>query len=880
MSEVRPALLTFLLTDVVGSSLLWELHSELMKKTMARHYAIADEIIPRCGGQIDKKRCEGDSLFITFDSPRDAARGAVELLRALRNEPWPAETPLTVRAALHTGETQFRDNDYYGRVVNRCARLRAAGHGRQILLTQATQVHIYADLPEPFRLRDLGPHRLKDILRVERVFQLCHPDFHDDFPPLNSCDPQRHNLPAQRASFVEGELKVAAVAAALQDAALLTLTGPGGAGKTRLALQVAAGQVEAFPDGVWFVTLEALERNDNARVPAAAATALGVTEEPGRLLLDTLRDQLKEKRLLLVLDNCEHVAEGSAGLANVLLDACPDIKILATSHAALGVEGEQQVTVPGLPHPISSAFSPEELAARLLDYPAPRLFVERARLAKPNFAVTPGHAPLIARICERLDGNPLLIELAAPSIKVLSLPEIDRDLRRALTRGARSAPERHQSADAILEWSERLLEPESKRLLRRLAVFAGGFTLAAARDVCFTETEETPLVAPLTQLVSNSLALAEEGEDGEYRYRLLNVIRDYCLRRLAQDGELEIFQARHGAYFLNVAERAEAELKGAEMRQWLNTLELEHENLRAALKGAVEAETRLRLASAIPRFWMIRGYYSEGREWLESSLRQASESAAPELFLKAHNAAGILAYAQRDFETACHHYRSALEKAQELKDEAGIAKLLNNLGLALTGQEKDEKARPLFEQSLKIYRALGDSGCIADVLNSMGVAANRHSRFEEGHGFFAECAALHRAGGNELSLSIALHNCGVMSFNTGKMDQAARYHMESFTIRHRLANNSGIVDSLCRLAKIAEVKGNCWEAVVFLAAAEALCVKSQGSMRHADIEDYDLITARLRAALGETEFHAAWEQGQKERLENIVNRAAIFFCLT
>lgn len=464
---------------------MWEAAPDAMPGMISRHDEIANQIIPESGGKIVKSRLEGDSLFAVFPRATDAIIAAAKLQKAYLEEPWSPKTPIKVRMALHTGEAQEREDDYYGSAVNRCARLRAIAHGGQIVISLTTEELVRDTLKDGISLKDLGSHRLKDLQRPENVFQVLLQGLPEDFPALRSLDALPNNLPQQLTSFIGREKEIADVDRLFKQTRLLALTGSGGAGKTRLALQIAADMLDEFDDGVWMIELAAL--SDPNLVPQAIASTIGVREEPGRPILQTLADHLKAKRTLIVLDNCEHLLEPCATLCDQLLRSCPQLYILATSREGLNIAGETTYRVPSLslPDPRKS-LSPEDLAA----FEAVRLFTERAQAAQPSFTVTPQNAQSVAQLCYRLDGIPLAIELAAARVKALSVDQINQrldDRFRLLTGGSRTALPRQQTLRALIDWSYDLLTPQEQTLLRRLSVFAGGWTLEAAEAVCADE---------------------------------------------------------------------------------------------------------------------------------------------------------------------------------------------------------------------------------------------------------------------------------------------------------------------------------------------------------------------------------------------------------
>ena len=525
MRQPPTGTVTFLFTDIQGSTSLWESDPDAVRPALARHDQIVRQAITQHSGYVFKT--VGDAFCAAFPTAPEALQAAHMAQLALTDETWQTETALRVRMALHMGNAEERDGDYFGPPLNRVARLMAAGHGGQTLLSAATQELTRDALPSSASLLDLGPHRLKDLGRPETVFQLLHPSLPAEFPPLSSLDNPSlpNNLPQQVTSFIGREAQVAQVKALLTKTRLLTLTGAGGSGKSRLSLQVAADPLDGEGDGVWLVELAGL--SDPALVPQAVTGVLGVQEAAGKTVQQALVDWLKPKRLLLILDNCEHLVAACATLAADLLRNCPNIHILASSREPLAVAGEQTYRVPSLSLPDPKQAQTVE---GLSQYEAVRLFIERAQAVQPSFSVTDASASAVAQVCFHLDGIPLAIELAAARVRSLSAEEINARLDnrfRLLTGGLRVALPRQQTLRALIDWSYDLLTETEKSLLRRLSVFAGGWTLEAAEVVCAGEpVEDFEVLDLLTALVDKSLVVAEPAGDGT-RYRLLETIRQY-----------------------------------------------------------------------------------------------------------------------------------------------------------------------------------------------------------------------------------------------------------------------------------------------------------------------------------------------------------------
>ncbi|MDQ4104255.1 MAG: NB-ARC domain-containing protein, partial [Actinomycetota bacterium] len=537
---------TFMLTDVEGSTGAPECAAEAI-----------DEAISRYGGVRRRHQDGATNAVAAFTRASDAVAAALDIQRAVHARSRP-EKP-TLRIALHTAEAQRCDKgSYFGQAVNRCARLRAVAHGGQIVMSRTTRDLVLDRLPNRAQLADLGIHRLRDLGRPEHVFGLVHPELPTGFPPLRSLDTLLNNLPSELTSFVGRRTELAQVGDLLEQARLLTLTGAGGCGKTRLALQVAADAIHRHPDGVWWAELARLE--DPALLPAAVITAVRTSEAPGRPVLDTLVEHLRGRRTLVVLDNCEHLLAACAELADALLRACPSLTILATSRAPLGIPGEITWRVPSMSLPAEPRREPIE-ALRQSD--AVALFIDRALQVHPNFAVTTTTAPTIAQICHDLDGIPLAIELAAARVRMLAPEQISQALTdrfHLLTGGARTVMPRHQTLQASLDWSHALLSDGERALLRRLSVFAGGWTLDAAEQVCpGGEIDRYGVLDLLTGLVDKSLVTTDE-RGSETRYRLLETVRQYAAVRLADTGEADDLRERHLAYYLALVEAAQPRL--------------------------------------------------------------------------------------------------------------------------------------------------------------------------------------------------------------------------------------------------------------------------------------------------------------------------------
>ncbi len=537
MNENLPSgTVTFLFSDIEGSSKLWEQHPEAMKAALAQHDSILKEAIASNHGQVVKTT--GDGVYAVFTTALAGVTAAAAMQRGLLQISAPLQ--LRIRIGLHTAEAEMRDGDYFGGSVNRAARIMSIGHGGQVLLSQTTAQIVRDLLPVDSSLLDLGEHYLKGLARPEQIFQLVLPGLQKDFPPLNSLSTATNNLPTQLTSFIGREKEIAEVGELLHAFRLVTLTGSGGTGKTRLSIEVGAQELEHFANGAWMVELATL--TDPAQIIPALAQALGLQESPFRPLASLVTDYLRDKQLLLILDNCEHLIAACARLADDLLHHSPGLKILASSREALGIAGEMAYYTPSLAETEST-----------------RLFVERARAANANISLTGSSASAIAQICSRLDGIPLAIELAAARTRLLSVDQIAArldDRFKLLTGGSRTALPRQQTLRALIDWSYDMLSLEERALLRRLSVFAGGWTFEAAEYVC----PNHDVLELLAQLVNKSLVVVDNAGGESTRYRLLETIRQYARDKLLDAGEAFEVRNIHAGYFLQIAETAEPQL--------------------------------------------------------------------------------------------------------------------------------------------------------------------------------------------------------------------------------------------------------------------------------------------------------------------------------
>jgi predicted ATPase/serine/threonine protein kinase/DNA-binding CsgD family transcriptional regulator len=771
---------------------------------------------------------QGDSFFVAFARATDAISAAVDVQRALATHAWPKDVTLRVRMGLHTGEPSVASEGYIGSDVNLAARIMSAGYGGQVILSQTTGDLIEHNLPTGVSLRDLGEHRLKDLRRPKRLFQLVIEGLTADFPPLKTLDARPNNLPIQFTSLIGREKEVAAVQNLLsrEDIRLLTLTGPGGTGKTRLGLQVAAELNDSFADGVFFVNLASI--SDPDLVMPTIAETLELKETGDQPLLDLLKAYLREKHLLLLLDNFEQVV-GAAMLVADLLTACPKLKVLVTSRVILRMRAEKEFAVPPLALPDLKRL-PDLVA--LSQYEALALFVLRARAVKPEFQMTDANAPFIAGICARLDGLPLAIELAAARIKLLPphtlLARLGQRLQ-VLTSGGRDVPARQQTLRNTMEWSYNLLDAQEQQLFRRLSVFAGGCTLEAIESVCMTlDSNADQVLDAVASLVDKNLLQQREKEEGDPRLVMLETIHEYGLECLAASGETVAIWQAHAEYYLILAEKAELEFRHARPGVWLELLGQEHENLRAALSWFVklkEAEKALRLGAALAWFWVACGYLSEGRQWVEKALTE-SEGVAAYIRGKGLNAAGILACSQGDYRRAATLGEESLTLFRELADQRGIALSLNVLGYVARLRGDYAAARSMCEESLAIFRQEEDKWNIAETLYYLASMATFQGDLATARTLITEDLMLFREMGDQRGIAYALNTLGLVSLLEGDAETARLQQEESFAICKALGDRLGIAFALSALGGLELLQGNYVAARTMYEESLAIAIQS------------------------------------------------------
>ncbi len=783
-------MVTLLFTDMEGSIRLWEADPEAMTEASARHDRMVREQIEVAGGHVVQP--VGEAFRAVFADPSAALASAVAIQRAAGSERWPPGLLIRVRMALDSGACVERDGDYFGPVVNRAAGLLAVGHGGQVLVTGATYELLAGRLPGGIGLRDLGEHRLKDLGRAERVFEVTGPGLAGGFGRLRSLDDPalRHNLPSQATSFVGRAAELAELRSLVSGGArLVTIAGPGGIGKSRLALQVAAEVLDGAGDGVWLVELAPVAEPE--LVARTVAAVLQVREEPGRLILDTLVDAVGGRHLLVVLDNAEHVVGAVAKLADALVRSCPRACLLVTSREPLGVSGEHVFRVPSMAVPPADLAVPGRLAA----FESVQLFTERAVMYRQGFALDDANAAAVAAVCVRLDGIPLALELAAARLGSLSVPEISSRLDqrfRLLTGGSRTALPRHQTLHALIDWSYDLLNPGEQLVLDRLSVFAGGWTLAAAEAVASAgEAGEWQVLDHLATLVDKSLVQAEDIH-GSTQYRLLETVRDYAAEHLARrpGSELDETRAAHRDHYLALVETVGQHLRGPDEAAWLDRLEVEFDNIRAALAFSLadpdSAEPGLRLAVRLRWFCQLRGHSGEVLEALDALLGRPDARLPTRTRAQALTASSHLLNHFGDDSMIPALAGEAIKIGRDLADAAVTADALSQMCWFMLERGDLPGALAQIDEAVTLARTTGDPRLMADLLGRRAVFKGEAGDLDAALADNQEVLTLSRAAGDNYRVAITLANLGVYEIAAGELRPARAHLREASTLADNL----------------------------------------------------------------------------------------------
>jgi predicted ATPase/class 3 adenylate cyclase len=905
---------TFLFTDIENSTKLWEQFPEAMKAALARHDEILNRAIKDHNGSVIKTT--GDGFHAVFESGVSGVAAAMAAQQALLDAGWDEIKPnkIRIRIGLHTGEADERAGDYFGPALNRAARLMSIGYGGQTLLSTTTADLVREQLPGDLSLRDLGEHRLKDLVRSEHIFQVTQAANPSEFPPLKSIDAFPNNLPVQLTTFIGREQEIEDAKKRLKSAHLLTLIGPGGTGKTRLSLQLAAELLPSFKDGVWVAELAPI--TDPALIMQTIGSIFGLREQAWMTLSDLVIDYLRAKNILLVVDNCEHLVEACAQLVEQFLHACPNLKIIASSREALGITGETVFRVPSLSLPDPSQLSLETL----MECESVQLFIERAAAANPTFILNEHNAASIAQICRRLDGIPLALELAAARATVFSAEQIAArldDRFKLLTGGSRTALPRQQTLRAMIDWSYDLLSEDERTLLRKFSVFAGGWTFDAAEAVC----PDLDVLNSLTQLVNKSLVTMEE-EGGEVRYRLLETVRQYARDKLLEMGEAVQTRNSHFDYFFNLAMIAGPKLEGTEALIWVLRLELEYDNIRAALDWGLDnnVEAVLRMVPALVYFWNRRGREEEGRHLINEALARVDKLPALEgeealqrirILGEAWQNLAMLAYSQGDNA----HASEASERAATMARQVGDKRLLAlALGFEASGEMflgKTEGVKALLEEGLAAARESGDAFATALPMSlygqaialtqgdyktaekyvedgfallkqsgnrwgatmamlSMGMMEKFRGNYHEARLRFAACEPLFRDLGDRHRINMVRSELAHIERYEGHYQKAEEMYRETLPEWKRIGHRAAIAHQLECFALLAKSKEQGQRAARLYGAAETLREKIDIPMTPQERIEYEKELANLRTGMDEKTYKSSWVEGQAMSMDDAI----------
>ena len=922
---------TFLFTDIEGSTKLWEKFPEAMKSALAKHDSILKDAVESHRGQIVKTT--GDGIHAVFSTAIDAIHAAIQSQHQLNSlllndnvvsirgadelrHYSTTDAQLKSRMGLHTGEAELREEDYFGQTLNRAARIMSAGHGGQILISdvvaQVASEHLSADVS----LLDLGEHYLKGVVQAEKIYQIVAPNLQRDFPPLNSIQTATNNLPQLLTSFIGRERELKEACEKLASAKLLTLIGPGGTGKTRLSIQIGVEGLANFKHGVWLIELAPI--SDPAYIIPAIATVFEIRAVQNIPLIQFVLDYLRAKEILIILDNCEHLVEASAGVANQLLHECPQLKIIASSREALGVDGETVYRVPSLSLPPAQGGVPaaeDGGASNLMNYEATRLFVERATKAEPRFRLSDENASFVAQICSRLDGIPLAIELAAARVKLLTPEQIAArldDRFKLLTGGVRTALPRQQTLRALIDWSYQLLNGTEQRALRGLSVFSGGWTFEAAESVVGADEA----LEGLSGLVNKSLVIVEE-QDGKSRYGFLETIRQYAMEKLVESGEAAETRDRHLDFMLGVMKFSPTRMFGMESLELLNEIEAEHENLRAALEWATanHPDKALKLAYSAGGFWTIRDFNAEAHLWCSTILEKTETmTRLEEARCRLYSLLGWLYVTMGEHKKGRAATEQAIALSEKGSDVALTARAYTVLSLSCGFMGDFANAFPASEKAESIAREHDLTAELAFVCATRGQleflgrgdlpSAMKHTQ---------EAADLaHKAGYIWASTFVDI-GLGHMSALMGDMETARAAFGRSAETAKRLGNKRGVLSSQSDFAHILRQHGELDEALAsykdvlpkwkdlghraavahvmectafilvkkeeperaanLLAAANALRETIDSEMTQIEKEEHAKEISALQGLLGEAEFKKGWDQGRKLTMDEAIELA-------
>jgi predicted ATPase/class 3 adenylate cyclase/DNA-binding XRE family transcriptional regulator len=909
-------LATFLFTDIESSSKLWESDPERMKIALQRHHQILQEAITYNGGTVFQ--IMGDAFCAAFPTVLSAVSAAVRAQQELHQEQWDLPFPIRVRMGIHMGEAEKTSTDNYATnpTLNRVARILSAGHGGQTLLSQAAKELVKDSLPNDTELRDMGEHHLKNLMYPEHLFQLNIAGLPSEFPPLNTLT-HRHNLPVQVTSFIARESEIALVHEYLSrdDIRLVTLMGPPGIGKTRLSIEAARASSHDFPDGVFFVPLATLD--DPNSIASTIIQALGYMESGNNSPEDQLKESIGQKQMLIVLDNCEHLIEKVASIASSLLSACPRLKMLATSRESLRIPGEWLYPVPAFDIPIETDTINLDNAP---DFPALMLFVERARAVRPDFKLTTDNIQTIAAICAHLDGLPLVIELIAARMRLMSPQALLERLSAqfVLTAdGMRAPSERQRTLRNAIDWSYHLLSEQEQKLFVYLSVFSGGFTLTDAESIFAHVVTDKSVPELVALLMDKSLVRRIERASSEDRYQMLVTIQEYARERLQGLGEETELRNWHLAYFSKLAKQASPHLRSSNQVEWLDRLDMEYDNIRAALSWAQASGSivpGLSLATDLEMFWIYRAYLREACLALENLLANPVPADHIRVFVRAHTVAGhlqnllrnralshahaqeaerlclqleplnkadladarnVLTYANVNYDSvrARQQHEENLKLFREAGDQWNVAHTLYNIGETLRQTGDFMEARQTFEQSLALFQECGDNIRVVNQKGELAAIAFEEGKYAEAQERYEEVLSSYRQARFNLLMSVPLYMLGAIAIRTGDYAGAKTRFSECLLFEQQRGMNSLVLECLMGLAGIASTEKRFERAAQLVGMLELQVRTRQIPVEKGSQAELDRLTTFLREELGDVEFEAFATSGRAMTMEQAIEYA-------
>ncbi len=884
MAELPTGIVTFLLTDIVGSTRLWENRPKEMRFALEVHDDLVRNAITQKSGHVFKT--VGDAFLAAFHSPLDAIEAAIIAQKSLQHAVWGEEISLRVRMSIHTGQVDLRGGDYYGVVLSRAARMLSAANAGQILISSAVIDETGLQLPEKASLKDLGLHRLKDLQRSDRIFQLIHPALPYDFPPLRSLESFAHNLPVQLTTFIgrvreiseltalfgkysdNNAVTSASASSQIQRNRLVTVTGTAGSGKTRLAQVAAADLIDSFDDGIWLVELAPIP--DASSIVSRLAKTLGVEDNPLSTIMDTLIEHLRHRSLLIILDNCEHLIDSCAQLTESLLSQCPYLQILATSREILGIPSERVYRLDSFSIPdIEDIQNLDQLG----QFESVQFFVERSAAAGNGFTLTAKNSGVVAQICRQLDGIPLALELAAARTRALSVHQIAERLSdrfRLLTGGSRAALPRHQTLGAALDWSFDLLTSREKSLFAKLSVFSGGWTLAAFEVICSANQDsiddldirDVPNL--LMNLVDKSIVVVQEMDGGE-RYHLLETLRAYALQRLQEYDSGDDLNRQHYNWYCALAEDAEPHCYTADSSFWFDLLERDIDNIYSALSWSISSgniELGIRLAGFLWRFWYLRGRHEEGRSWLRRLLHQTDKNDWNASTATAFYGSAQLARIQNDYEEAREHLGLCLNIRSNLNDILATAETLNGLGLLARDEGNFHFAKENYQQSLFLYEQRGELTRVAALLGNLGGIAILQEDFASAQQLLERSLKIYREKGDHWSISVTLHNLGIVSYYQKDFRTARMHYREALSQAWESGDRTGLATTLICLGMIAAGQNENRRAACLFGAAESVREAFEIPMPDSERIDYERDVTQVKEMMTDEQFIKTWQEGK------------------